>query len=71
MAYFSDTAAKPNALLGWVQSTLAYLAKRRRANRIYRQTFNELAQLGNRELSDLGISRSNIRFIAREAADLT
>ncbi len=32
-----------------------------------RQTRNELAALSNRELSDLGISRGDISFIAERA----
>ncbi|WBU65731.1 DUF1127 domain-containing protein [Paracoccus aerodenitrificans] len=41
-------------------------ARARRA--IYRQTVNELSALSNRELNDLGISRSMITRIATEAA---
>lgn len=36
--------------------------------RVYRQTFNELAQLDDRDLADLGINRSMISTIAHEAA---
>ncbi len=35
--------------------------------RAYRRTVSELSALSNRELSDLGISRSDIPFIARRA----
>ena len=35
--------------------------------RSYRRTVNELSMLSNRELSDLGISRGEIRFVARRA----
>ncbi|MBO6757152.1 MAG: DUF1127 domain-containing protein [Roseibium sp.] len=31
----------------------------------YRRTMDELSRLSNRELSDLGISRSDIEFVAR------
>jgi uncharacterized protein YjiS (DUF1127 family) len=31
----------------------------------YRRTVDELSRLSSRELSDLGISRSDIRFVAR------
>ncbi len=40
------------------------LAKRR----VYRATFSELAALTDRDLRDLGIPRSNIKRIAKEAA---
>lgn len=36
--------------------------------KVFRQTYNELSSLNDRELSDLGMSRSNIRSIAWEAA---
>jgi uncharacterized protein YjiS (DUF1127 family) len=35
--------------------------------RSYRRTIAELSALSNRELSDLGISRSDIPFVARKA----
>lgn len=37
---------------------------------IYRRTINELGALSNRELADLGLSRSGIRRVALEAAQL-
>jgi uncharacterized protein YjiS (DUF1127 family) len=41
-----------------------------RAWRKYRQTYNELMRLSNRDLADLGISASDIPSIARKAATL-
>lgn len=35
--------------------------------RSYRRTITELSALSNRELDDLGISRSDIPFVARRA----
>ncbi|MDF1633912.1 DUF1127 domain-containing protein [Mycoplana sp. MJR14] len=35
--------------------------------RKYRQTINELGRMSDRELNDLGIGRSDIRRVAREA----
>lgn len=35
--------------------------------RAYRKTVAELSALSNRELSDLGISRADIPFVARKA----
>lgn len=34
--------------------------------RRYRDTVNELSQLSTRELNDLGISRADIPFVARQ-----
>ncbi len=36
--------------------------------RKYRDTLNELEHLSERELDDLGLHRSNVRQIARQAA---
>ncbi|APH70997.1 MULTISPECIES: DUF1127 domain-containing protein [Aquibium] len=35
--------------------------------RRYRDTVNELSRLSNRELSDLGIARGDISFVARKS----
>lgn len=35
--------------------------------RRYRNTVNELSRLSNRELSDLGITRGDIPFVARRS----
>ncbi|MCR5859884.1 MULTISPECIES: DUF1127 domain-containing protein [Mesorhizobium] len=35
--------------------------------RRYRETVSELNRLSNRELTDLGISRSDIPFVARKS----
>lgn len=35
--------------------------------RVYRETVSELNRLSNRELSDLGIDRSDIRKVARQS----
>lgn len=36
--------------------------------KVYRQTFSELQDLSDRELSDLGLSRSGLKRLAIEAA---
>ena len=38
--------------------------------RKYRQTYNELMQLSQRELDDLGINRVDIPSIARQSSSL-
>lgn len=47
----------------------ANLSARFAWHRNYRRTIEELQMLSDRELGDLGIHRSQIREIAREAAD--
>lgn len=44
------------------------LAARFAAARTYRTTLNELNQLSDRELADLGLHRSQLRGVAQEAA---
>ena len=39
--------------------------------RSYRKTCNELHQMSDRELNDIGISRGDIPFVARRARQLT
>ena len=48
--------------------TVDKLAKRLRSWNRYRTTVRELSQLSDRDLNDLGISRSDIRFIAKKNA---
>jgi uncharacterized protein YjiS (DUF1127 family) len=40
-------------------------------SRVFKQTLNELAALSDRDLSDIGISRYDIRALAREKAAST
>lgn len=63
----APVADRANTLLATV---IAKLIERRNRQRAFRQTYAELAGLSDRDLSDLGISRSSIRAIAREAAML-
>ena len=44
------------------------IAKRLRNWSRYRTTVRELSQLSDRDLSDLGIARGDIRFIAKKHA---
>ncbi|KAJ57378.1 hypothetical protein ACMU_02425 [Actibacterium mucosum KCTC 23349] len=49
-----------------LRANIAAAAARRA---IYNQTVRELSALSGRELADLGISRSEIRFLAKQAAE--
>ena len=46
----------------------AFLLKRFRMWKIYRETFSELANLDDHTLTDLNIGRGDIEFISRRAA---
>jgi uncharacterized protein YjiS (DUF1127 family) len=48
--------------------TVDTIAKRLRNWNRYRTTIRELSQLSDRDLNDLGISRSEIRFVAKKHA---
>jgi uncharacterized protein YjiS (DUF1127 family) len=58
---FASLVARFSAWLGWLQARLDEYQR-------YRQTLRELESLTDRELEDIGIHRSQIREIAREAA---
>lgn len=72
MAYFNSTAATSSNLfersLATVAQFLSNSAQRHAERRMFRETVTELSALSNRELADLGISRSEIGRIAWEAA---
>ncbi|WP_245764219.1 DUF1127 domain-containing protein [Sulfitobacter marinus] len=64
MAYLNATTAP--SLADRFNAVMSMIATRRKQARVYRATFNELSSLSNRELADLGMSRSQIRSIALE-----
>lgn len=68
MAYTLHTTTNPVASRFSALAAEIKLAFARRA--VYRRTYNELAALSDRELADLGIPRSSIRRVSREAADM-
>jgi len=47
---------------------VTYILSKIRAYKLYRQTVNELSELSDRELTDLGIARFDIARVARKAA---
>jgi uncharacterized protein YjiS (DUF1127 family) len=71
MTYFTDTASNATLierLLATVSTALTAAAARQAKRRVYNTTLHELGALSNRDLADLGISRSEVRRIAWEAA---
>lgn len=64
--YGNSTAANTlrDRLVARIETARADFAKWR----VYRDTVSELSALSNRDLSDLGLSRSMIRSVAIEAA---
>lgn len=61
------TLNKPHglpSLTGWVTAVQARMDRHRR----FRQTLNELSDLSNRDLADLGLNRSMLKRVAYQAA---
>ena len=66
-ALFIHPATGPLARL---RATLAFRLDRLRARRAaYRQAWNELDAMSDRELAELGLSRADIGSLARAEAD--
>jgi uncharacterized protein YjiS (DUF1127 family) len=68
MAYAANSATVATAKAPGFSGFLASLSERLRQYRVYRETYNELSTLSDRELNDLGMSRSMIRRLAIEAS---
>lgn len=52
-----------------LQALIARLQRRLTAYRLYRETYEELQLLSDRDLNDIGIARCDIRKIARQTAE--
>ncbi|MCX7300573.1 MAG: DUF1127 domain-containing protein [Rhodobacterales bacterium] len=68
MAYATDNRASGASLIQKISEFRAAMNDRVAKYKLYRQTLDELARLDDRDLRDLGISRSMIKGIATEAA---
>lgn len=70
MAFIQDTNARTGEvrIAETAGSFASGLAGRIARYRLYRRTLNELSALSDRDLADLGIHRSQISEIARQAA---
>ena len=68
MAATTHISTRKGVGFGGVSAMIETLIERYTRYRIYRQTVNELASLSNRELADLGLSRSELRRVALQAA---
>lgn len=68
MAYATDTQIPGATLAGRIGKVRMAIEDRFARYALYRRTLNELKQLDDRDLADLGISRADIEHLAREAA---
>lgn len=71
MTYFTDTNTAVSAQPSRIAAILETVALKMRQRKAYRRTYNELCTMTERDLADLGMSRSDFRRLAKEAAELT
>jgi uncharacterized protein YjiS (DUF1127 family) len=68
MAYVNSTRVARNGLIDRVMALKDSILVAANQRRLFAATVRELSALTDRELADLGISRYDIRHVAREAA---
>lgn len=68
MAYVGTAQTLPASLIERVRNALGFTAEKMIRRKIYRTTLTELRSLGNRDLADLGLARSELQRVAWEAA---
>jgi len=68
MALVNEVHSVESGLFRRLSNAVTNYREMRQRNRVFRQTRRELNALTERELADLGIARSMITRIAREAA---
>ena len=66
MAYLNTTTAP--TIFDRIGGIATSLLARYRQHRMYRETFEGLSALSNRELNDLGLYRSELRRVAAETS---
>ncbi|ALG89815.1 MULTISPECIES: DUF1127 domain-containing protein [Actibacterium] len=68
MAHAQQIHVAQSGLAEWLKSGVSAAREWISRRRVYNRTVDELSTLTARELSDLGISRSMIHYVARDAA---
>lgn len=68
MAFATAIRTAETGIMDRISAFARELSARRAQYRVYSRTVNELAALSNRDLADLGLSRSQIESVAHEAA---
>ncbi|WP_299874451.1 DUF1127 domain-containing protein [uncultured Sulfitobacter sp.] len=69
MAYLNQTTAQQSSFMARVMSAFDGMVTRFQRNRLYRETFNGLNALTDRELADLGLHRSELPRVAWDAVN--
>jgi len=68
MAYITYTRTSGSTLAQRIAALRETVATARAQRKVYKTTVNELHRLSDRDLNDLGLSRSAIKTVAHEAA---
>lgn len=68
MAYATATTTTRFDFLARLRAAGADLAEAWIRHRMYRDTLNQLMELSDRELNDLGLSRADLPRVARQSA---
>lgn len=68
MAFMTDITRFDTGITRRIDGVLANLRAHRARRAAFRRTYDELAVLNDRELNDLGLSRTDIPAVARQAA---
>lgn len=68
MAYLTTSSATTASFADRTRAVFHGMATQIKRRRMYRETYDGLSALTNRELSDLGLNRSELRHVAWESA---
>lgn len=68
MAYANDMNSAAQVRSSSFGGLFKSISERFARYRVYRETMQELSQLNDRDLADLGLSRASLRAVAYEAA---
>jgi uncharacterized protein YjiS (DUF1127 family) len=68
MAHTIERQRQPLSITSGLRNLLAGWRRELAAHRVFERTYNELASLTDRELADIGVSRSQIVDISWDAA---
>lgn len=69
MAYASDNRASTFAFGDRISALIAAFSDARAKRKVFNQTLRELNALTNKELADIGLTRSMITTVALDAAE--
>ncbi len=68
MAYVNSSRQATVSFGDRIVALVKVVGQSMQRRRVYLQTLHELTNLSDRDLSDLGLARSNIASVARDAA---